>query len=103
MNQKPLLWRNSLSISREKAFELFCLCDLVRINGVGAIAAKSFFDAGYTSVTSIAETTAEDMLERVSAVNEVKQYYKTKLGLKDMQFCIDFAKILKNTEDLSRD
>lgn len=76
------------------ADELFCLCDLVRINGVGAVAAKAFYEAGYRSVAEIAYTDAGVMLERVSSVNDDKHYYKARLGLKDMQFCIDFALLL---------
>ncbi|CEO89912.1 MAG: hypothetical protein ACOX7N_10475 [Lawsonibacter sp.] len=52
----------------------------------------------YKSVYDVANTTAEEMLERVSNVNDIKHYYKTKLGTKDMQFCIDFARIIKNIE-----
>jgi hypothetical protein len=88
-----------ISISKEQAQELYCLCDLVRINGVGAIAAKDFFDAGYESAYDVANTTAQKMLERVSKVNAIKQYYKAKLGTKDMQFCIDFARIIKSIEN----
>ncbi len=76
------------------ADELFCLCDLVRINGVGTAAAKAFCEAGYRSVADIACADAGDMLERVSKVNEEKQYYEARLGVKDMQFCIDFAVLL---------
>jgi len=74
--------------------ELFCLCDLVRINGVGAVAAKAFYEAGYRSVAEVASADAAAMLQRVSEVNETKHYYKAKLGEKDMQFCIDFALLL---------
>jgi hypothetical protein len=74
--------------------ELFCLCDLVRINGVGSIAARAFYEAGYRSVSDVAAADAAVMLEKVSAVNETRHYYKAKLGLKDMQFCIDFALLL---------
>lgn len=76
--------------------ELFCLCDLVRINGVGPVAAKAFYEAGYRSVSDVAKADAARMLEKVSAVNETRQYYKAKLGLKDMQFCIDFAQLIGN-------
>jgi replicative superfamily II helicase len=89
-----------LSISNDKAQELISLCNLVRINGVGAVAAKSFFDAGYKSINEVANTTAEEMLERVLKVNDIKQYYKAKLGTKDMQFCIGFARIIANLENL---
>ncbi len=75
--------------------ELFCLCDLVRINGVGPVAAKAFYEAGYRSVSGVAGADAVVMLEKVSAVNEIRQYYKAKLGQKDMQFCIDFASLLE--------
>jgi hypothetical protein len=74
--------------------ELFCLCDLVRVNGIGAIAAKAFYEAGYRSVSEVAGAEAAAMLKKVSQVNETKGYYKAKLGIKDMQFCIDFATLL---------
>lgn len=83
----------------DKGFNmLFSLCDLVRINGIGVAAAKTFYEAGYRSAMDVANASAEDMLTRVNSVNEVKQYYKAKLGAKDMQFCIDFAKLLTRYE-----
>lgn len=74
--------------------EVFRLCDLVRINGVGALAARAFYEAGYRSVAEVACADAAVMLDRVSRVNEAKGYYKARLGVKDMQFCIDFALLL---------
>jgi len=74
--------------------ELFSLCDLVRINGVGAVAARAFYEARFGSVADVANATSADMLARVTAVNEKEGYYKAKLGEKDMQFCIDYAKLL---------
>ena len=79
---------------QEKSEELFCLCDLVRINGVGPTAAKTFYEAGFRSVAEVAGADAAVMLEKVSAVNEKQGYYKAKLGQKDMRFCIDFAALL---------
>lgn len=87
------------SICIDKVEELYCLCDLVRINGVGAAAARSFYEAGYRSVRDIADTTSEAMLDRVGAVNIDNRYYKVKLGVNDMQFCIDYAGIIKSIED----
>ncbi len=75
--------------------KIFSLCDLVRINGVGAIAAKVFYEAGYRSVSDVAGADAALMLEKVSKVNEAMHYYQARLGLKDMQFCIDFASFLE--------
>lgn len=74
--------------------ELLCLCDLVRINGVGAVAARAFYEAGYCSVEQVAGANPSDMLNRVTDVNRIRQYYKANLGDKDMQFCIDFASLL---------
>lgn len=75
--------------------ELDSLCDLVRINGVGAVAARAFYEAGYRSAADVARAEAGEMLKRVNAVNEQKKYYSAKLGVKDMQFCIDFAVLLE--------
>jgi replicative superfamily II helicase len=75
--------------------ELDALCDLVRINGVGAVAARAFYEAGYRSAADVAHAQAGTMLARVNAVNEQKKYYNAKLGVKDMQFCIDFAVLLE--------
>lgn len=75
--------------------ELFCLCDLARINGVGAVAARAFYEAGYRSVADVAGADAAEMLARVSASNAEHGYYKAKLGEKDMQFCIDFARLIE--------
>ena len=81
-------------ISPKEAKELFHLCSLARINGVGAAAAKAFLAAGYPSVYQVAEANAAEMLKKVSSVNSQNHYYNANLGEKDMQFCIDFAKIL---------
>ena len=75
--------------------ELFCLCDLTRINGVGAVAARAFYEAGYRSAADVAAANAAEMLARVSAANAEHGYYQAKLGEKDMQFCIDFARLME--------
>ena len=79
----------------EATSELFCLCDLARINGVGGVAARAFYEAGYRSVADVAAADPKEMLARVSAVNAEHGYYKAKLGEKDMQFCIDFARLIE--------
>lgn len=74
--------------------ELYHLCDLVRINGVGVLAAKAFYHAGYPTVASVAAAEPATMLRDLAAVNGTHQFYCANLGLKDMQFCIDFAVLL---------
>lgn len=87
-----------IGIGSGLAQELFSLSDLVRINGVGAAAAQTFFEAGYISAACVAKAEAGEMLEKVTSVNNLKHYYNAKLGEKDMQFCIDFAKTLLRFE-----
>lgn len=85
-------------ISGDEIKELHCLCNLVRINGIGAIAAKTMYEGGYKSIEEIAQADAGEMLKCISDVNLVKQYYKARLGEKDMQFTIDFANLILDIE-----
>jgi replicative superfamily II helicase len=64
-----------------------------QINGIGPQAAKAFYEAGFKTVEDIANSTKEEMLEKITKINDEKKYYKAKLGLKDMQFVIDFANL----------
>ena len=77
--------------------ELSSLCNLVRINGIGPIAARTLYEGGYRSITEIAQARATELLERMNTVNANKQYYKAKLGEKDMQFIIDAANMILKT------
>ena len=73
--------KNSKHYYESKNFisnELFRLCDLVRINGVGAVAAKAFYEAGYRSVLDVACADAADMLKKVTEVNNEKNNYKAR-------------------------
>jgi len=101
---RNLLEKNDAGIKSSKDYweqtkdtsdELYSLCDLVRINGVGPAAARAFYEAGYRSVSEVAAADAISMLESVSVVNQVRNYYKATLGPKDIQFCIDFARLLE--------
>jgi hypothetical protein len=66
----------------------------VRINGIGAIAARTLYEGGYRNIVEIAHAKAAQLLESMNSVNVNNQYYKAKLGEKDMQFIIDAANIL---------
>jgi replicative superfamily II helicase len=74
--------------------ELNALCNLVRINGVGAVAAKTIYESGYKSVDDIANAKAAKLLKDMNTVNADKQYYKANLGEKDMQFIINAANLI---------
>ena len=75
--------------------ELYCLCTLSQINGVGPNAARMLYNAGYHTPGAVAAANANTMLDRISADNAAHRYYQGTLGEKDMQFCIDFAKTLE--------
>lgn len=85
-------------ISMNELIELYCLCNLVRINGVGAIAARTMYESGYKYIVEIAHADAGELLDRISEVNSAKQYYNAILGKKDMQFVIDFANLILDIE-----
>lgn len=96
VTEKSLLEKSG--ISRNDFDGVYCLSNLVRINGVGAAAAKAMYEAGYKNIQDIASADAGKLLEQLSAVNANGQYYHAKLGKKDMQFVIDFAVLLRNLE-----
>lgn len=82
-------------INKQEGERLFHLCGLVRINGIGALAAKMFLEAGYATVADVASADPETMAQKVNALNDEKHYYAgQKLGIKDMTFCIIHARLL---------
>jgi hypothetical protein len=85
---------DKIGITESDAKELFSLCDLVRINGVGAVFARILYIAGLNKIEDLATADAGYILQKVYEINKDNQYTKAKLGQKDMQFCIDFAKII---------
>ncbi|MDR0471584.1 MAG: DUF4332 domain-containing protein [Nitrososphaerota archaeon] len=78
--------------------ELSSLCNLVRINGIGPIAARTLYESGYRNIAEIAQAKASELLEHMNTVNANKQYYKAKLGEKDMQFIIDATNMILKTD-----
>jgi hypothetical protein len=80
--------------AQDREDELFCLCDLARINGVGPNAAKMFYDAGYRSPAVIAAVDAETLLSHIAQANAAHRFYQGTLGHSDAQFCIDMAGLL---------
>jgi len=87
-----------IGIEEGELQELSSLCNLVRINGIGPIAARTIYEGGYKSIVGIAQAKAAELIESMNAVNVSKQYYKAKLGEKDMQFVIDAANIILEAE-----
>lgn len=88
----------SWGIGGEAAAGLDALCDLARINGVGAATATALFAAGFRCSRSVADADAGALLQRVTAANEAYGWYQARLGLKDMRFVIDAARRLTGLE-----
>jgi len=89
-----------IGIGEDEIKELRSLCNLVRINGVGVLAARTLLESGFTGITEIADANSAELLKRMSEVNSARQYYKATLGEKDMQFIIDFAKLILQTQSV---
>jgi hypothetical protein len=89
---------DELGIPIEMVQCLISLSCLVRINGIAALAAVTFYEAGFRTIKDIIGSTKEKMLEKITKVNDEKKYYKAKLGLKDMQFVVDFATLIAQFE-----
>ncbi len=84
--------------NNDEFHELFCLCNLVRINGVGAIAAKMIYGSGYEDIKAVANADPLEMLNKLSQINSIKHYYGAKLGSKDIEFMIYYAKFILDFE-----
>ena len=83
------------ALASGQAQELFAQCDLVRVNGIGPLAARIFIAAGYDSCQAVADADAASLLERLAAANEEGGFYAGSLGSeRDMQYCIDSARFL---------
>ena len=72
--------------------ELYCLCDLSRIGGVGATFARILYEAEIRSVETFADMDATESLKRCTQVIEKHGYAAGRLGVKDMQYGINYAK-----------
>ena len=77
-----------------QAQELCILCDLARVSGVGPVFARLLMQSGIRSAAEIARSEAGNLLERFNRVNDAAHAVNVRLGLKDMQFCIDYARLL---------
>lgn len=74
--------------------ELFSLCNLSRITGVGGIFARVLYEADIRSAEEYACTDASILLERCRHIIEKYGYPAGKLGEKDMQYGINYAKVI---------
>jgi hypothetical protein len=81
-------------IPLERLKEIFNLTDLSRITGVGAIFARVIYEAGITSVCEFAGSEAESQYRACLKVVEKHGYDAGHFSSKDIQYCIDYAKVV---------
>ena len=91
-HQRELSSASGIPVYRLK--ELFSLCDLSRITGVGGIFARILYEAGLRSTEAYANTDVPVILERCQHVIEEYGYAAGKLGDKDIQYGINYAKVI---------
>ncbi len=83
-----------VDVPGEDLLELVALSDLARIGGVGPVFARIILEAGADSVEKLSQSSADELFERLVAINEEKGYTRAKFTVKDAQYCITMAKEL---------
>ena len=90
---------DSLDLAGDTNDCLRALCGLVRIKGVGALTATMFYRAGLRQYRDFLAYSAEEIVRRITVVNAEKDYHYTKLGMKDVRYVRDIAKLLEKLAD----
>jgi len=83
--------QKSTSIDDPILKTLMILIDLTRIQWVSPLAARMLMDAGYNSVKEVAAADPEVLCEDLVRINEGDQYFKGKIGLRDIKRLIHAA------------
>lgn len=97
-NQEEILKLSEKSnIPLKELNEILNLSDLVRINGVGPVFARMMMDIGIDSTIKLAKSKAEIVFNELITLNKIKNYTKAKFTIKDIYYCIDFAKKLSES------
>jgi hypothetical protein len=81
--------------------ELWALCDLSRITGVGGVFARVVYEAGIRSVGEFAQTQAKKHYTLYMAVIEKFGYSAGHFSEGDIQFCIDYAGVVNESDHRS--
>ena len=80
-----------LGIEAQIIDTLYCLVNLTRIQWIRPVAARMLVSAGYSDVKCVAEANAEKMCNELDEVNKKNNYFKGKIGLRDIKRLIKAA------------
>ncbi|MCP4312618.1 MAG: DUF4332 domain-containing protein [Bacteroidetes bacterium] len=83
-----------IGIPDSRLRELYCLCDLSRITGVGGFYARIIYHAGIRSVREFAMTDPATHNKLYMEVLDKYNYPVKSLGEEDLQYCINYATLL---------
>lgn len=83
--------------------ELWSLCDLSRITGVGGVFARVVYEAGICSVNEFSETKANSHYLKYLSVIEKFGYSAGHFSEGDIQFCIDYARVVDESDHRNLD
>jgi len=83
--------------------ELFSLCDLSRITGVGGIFARVLYEAEIRSTKDFASTDSATLLKACQLLIEKHGYVVGKLGEEDMNYGIHYARVVVACDNLRND
>lgn len=81
--------------------ELFSLCDLSRITGVGGLFARVIYEAGIRSLSEFAQTEAPSQVMKYRSVIKKFNYPTAIPGMDDIRYCIDYARIIAHSDNKS--
>jgi hypothetical protein len=93
-DQQPAELTATTGIPAYRLKELFSLCDLSRITGVGGIFARVLYEAGIRSAKEYSLNDAASTLKRCREVIDKYGYAAGKLGEKDVQYGINYARLV---------
>lgn len=81
-------------IPMERLNEIFTLCDLSRITGIGGLFARIVYETGIRSVEEFAKTSTKTHINKYKTNVHKYGYNAVTLSEEDMQYCIEHAKVI---------
>lgn len=94
--QRSVSGDTGIPVARLK--ELYALCDLGRITGVGAVLARVVYETGIRSTGEFARTGAEWLHRHCLAVIERNSYSAGYFTEGDIRYCIEYARVVAEVD-----
>ena len=95
-------WSGATGIPEVRLKELFALCDLCRITGVEPVFARIIYEAGIRSTKEFADTDAAGQHQKYLDIIEKYGYDAEHFVEEDIQYCIDYANVILEIEEKSK-